>query len=506
MDHVLTAPDASRTLLGSPAVLHLRGLRTLRWALAPLVVLGCQPSRDAPARTLELAPCHVEGLDASALCGTLEVPLDHADPEDARIGLRVAVVPARREPRPDPVFLLAGGPGQGAVNAYAPVLSLLRELNRDRDIVLVDQRGTGESAPLRCERDDDDLRKLLDPTPDPERTLACRSRYEGLEHYLTPTAMDDLDLVRASLGYPQINLIGGSYGTRAALVYARQHPEHVRTMVLDGVAPVDMAIPQSFAADAQASFDRLVAACKRHPACAERFADPAADLDAILDRLAREPAEVVVPHPRTAVPTELTLSRDAVALGVRGLLYAPTVAGLLPLALAKARDGDYAPLVTQMALVGDSMAETMSEGLTMSVLCAEDVPFVDREAARADTTTTFVGAAVVETMSASCETWGVDPIDDAYREPVASDVPTLLLSGELDPVTPPRWAARAARTLSRSREVVVPGAGHGTITIPCVTGMVTRFVDAADPEVVDAACLDRLGPPPFVIDPSGPTP
>ncbi|MFO0635477.1 MAG: alpha/beta fold hydrolase [Nannocystaceae bacterium] len=475
--------------------------RLLCFASLVCGLTACAPGDAGPEPTAALHPCTVKGTTRAARCAEIVRPLDPARPEGPQVTLRVALLPASKAARRNPLYFFAGGPGQGAVEAFAPLLSGYDELGRDRDFVLVDQRGTGESAPLRCKPEGEpSLAERLDPTLDPSLLQQCLAGYDVDPRYFTTTiAAEDLDAVRAALGHGRIDLIGGSYGTRAALVYARAHPQHVGRIVIDGVAPVDMALPASFAHDGQAALDGVLSACEADPGCAERFPDQRRRLRAWLDGLARAPATIELPDPRTAAPTRVTVYRDSVAHAIRGLLYAPQLQALLPLTLERAMAGDYGPLVAQAVAFGDSVGDSMAQGMFLSVVCAEDVPFATAKPTEPDT---FLGDAFVALLRDACAQWPRAALEPGYRDPIVLEHPTLVLSGALDPVTPPRWGEHVLRGLSAGRHVVVPGAGHGTISDPCVAGLVHAFLDGDDG--FDDACVQQSVRPPFVLDLAGP--
>lgn len=465
-----------------------------------LLAIACG-SQEGPTRTLSLESCRLEGLGRAALCGVLERPEDPDAPDGAKVPLRVAVVPAADDLDKPPVFLLAGGPGQAATQAWPGVLSQLDAFTDDRDVVLVDQRGTGASRRLACSQPES-LAERLQLDYGRERLGDCLERLDAQPlHYTTPLAADDLDAVREALGYSSIDLVGGSYGTRAAMVYLRQYPQQVHAVVLDGLAPVDFAMPSSFAVDGQRALELLAADCDADPACRAAFGDVGQTLGRVLDAVGQGKS-VRVNDPRSGEKLEVRLDRDVVAGSVRGLLYQPTIASVLPVTLERALAGDFSPLVAQATLFSDALAENFAEGMFLSVICAEDVPFVTDEMVGADDT--FLGDIVVRELRRACETWPRAVLPEGYREPVRSDAPVLLLSGELDPVTPPRWAEHAAETLSKARHVVVPGTGHGTLHVGCVPELVRDFLDAADPAVVEPGCVDDLRRPPFFIDAAGP--
>ena len=442
---------------------------------------------------MPLSPCHIEGFPEEVLCGTHRVFEDRAARSGRTIDLKVAVVPAlRREADDDPLFILAGGPGQGATK-YGPLIPMaFREVRKSRDIVLVDLRGTGGSNPLGC--DLGDSLELLDG--DLDASLCLQGLKGDPRLYTTAPAVDDLDEVRAALGYPKINLWGGSYGTRAALVYAQRHPERVRSVVLDGAAPFEIALPLHNAWGAQRALDRLLADCAAERECRSAYPRLREELDEVFANL---PATASLRHPRTGKPLEMTVSRGGFASGLRGMLYTPAHASLVPWIIRSARQGDFAPFATLSLETAAWSTETMSLGLTLSVLCSEDVPRIrDTESAVRGT---FLGDFEIETWRRMCERWPRGPLPVLEKRPVQA--PALILSGDLDPVTPPRWGEVMKSHFSNALHVVVPGAGHNTSMTGCVPDLIARFVDG---ERVDASCVRKIRRPPFVIDPSGTAP
>ncbi len=478
------------------------------WVLsASLLVAGCRPgaATDREAPELELLPCLVRGIGAPAECGTLEVAENPERPEGRRIGLYVVRLPARAaEPLPDPLFLLAGGPGQAATEAFGPMIPLLHAVNQRRDIVMVDQRGTGASRPLDCELPKGLEGNLVEGVM-AQVARGCRQGLDAeLTQYTTRHAAADLDRVRAALGYARINLAGGSYGTRLALEYARRHGESLRSMALDGVAPRAMKLPLSMARDAERALARQFAACSDDPACKEAFGDLDRSFRDLCDGL---PRPIVVRDPRSGERVEVTMTRALFVQALRGLLYSPELTSLLPLTIEQAKGGDFSGFVAQASLLGESSEEAMSLGLFLSVVCAEDVAHITEAEIVAETEGTFLGRAVVDELRAACEGWPRAELEDDFAAPVVSRVPTLLLSGEMDPVTPPRWGDAAAEHLETARHLVVPGASHGTLLRGCTVSLFRDFLAAPDAVgALDASCLERAARdvPDFFIDFAGP--
>ena len=458
---------------------------------------------------MALSPCRIKGSGMHAQCGTLRVPENRAAPKGRQIDLFVAVVPAlARAPAADALFLLAGGPGQGASDAFGPLLGAFERVHRSRDMVLVDQRGTGKSHPLRCDLYDPGAplaARLSRDAVQEERFKKCLASYDAdPRFYGTSIAMQDLDDVRVALGYEQIDLWGGSYGTRAALVYLREHGEHVRAEVLDGVAPPSQIIPLTFARDAQRSMDMLFDSCAHDAACAKAFPGLHDRFAQLLHRLSREPARTTVADPLTGAPQEVSIGYDAFAAGLRGVLYQQDLASLVPLIVDRAARGDFAPFVAATAGLDAGYSRTMSFGLTFSVLCSEDLPFTSREQIVEQARDTFLGPGEALDFLKICSFWprGASP----SREPVRSDKPVLLLSGEIDPATPPRWAEEARRTLPDSVHLVVPGVGHGATAEGCGPQLIEKFLATAKTSSVDATCLSPLQRPPFFVSFAGPAP
>ena len=475
--------------------------------LLPLIVLLVLALPATPAAaTVPLEPCRLRGVEHDALCGQLRRPLNPSQPDGTMIDVHFAVLPAlARNKRPDPVFFLAGGPGQSAIDLAGPLSAQFARLSNRRDVVLVDQRGTGRSAPLICDRPEPTrpLREIADPAVQRAAMQTCLARLKALPHgdlrqYTTTIAMADLDAVRQALGVERINLIGGSYGTRAALEYLRQFPSAVRRAVIDGVAPPDMVLPLSFSTDAQSAFDALLADCEREAKCAQRYPDLRRQWSALLASL---PREVTVPHAVTGVDERLTLTRDMAAGLVRLPLYSPRLASALPAVIAQASAGRFAPLFgLASAMTGRRAVGDMSEGMHFSVICAEDYP---RLAQSTDRPGADFGGGFADIYRETCADWPRGDVPaDFYRVP-PTPAAVLVLSGGIDPVTPPRHGERVAEALGpTARHVVVPFAGHGVMSIGCMRDVLFRFIDAADDAEalkVDTSCVEGIPRPPAFL-------
>lgn len=482
---------------------------TCRILRAAALAVGVATAPALPA--LEFSPCELVPpggvAGPRAQCATLSVAEDRARPEGRRIELAIARIEPRRRPaQPDPLLFLAGGPGQSALESYGQVAPAFRELLADRAVVLVDQRGTGRSHPLRC-----DLPDSSDPTaPLPDAAMLAglaRDCLAGLDaevaHYTTRDYLADLEAVREALGVRQWNLVGGSYGTRVALSYIQAHPERVRSAVLDGVVPQDVALGQDHGAFLDAALAAQFARCRADAACAGAFGDPAATLAELRRRYRETPTTVIIPDPRSHRPIEVALNHETLAGTVRMFAYSPEYTALLPLLLHQAREGDPQPLLAQARILFADLEDIIAHGMQLSVGCSEDAPWLNPSA----DDDSLIGADLVGFMRAQCSVWPVPRAPGAFKQPVDSELPVLLLSGEFDPVTPPAYAERALATLANARHLVAPGQGHIVMTRGCMPTLVARFVRAGEVAAIgDADCLDTLAPWPFYLDFNGSAP
>jgi pimeloyl-ACP methyl ester carboxylesterase len=480
-----------------------------RAAAAFATLLAALPAAAAPG--VALSPCTlahpISPIRVAARCGTLAVPEDRARPDGRKILLAIAVVPAEApRPAPDPVFVLAGGPGQ-AIRELFPILapSFARTAGH-RDVVLVDQRGTGGSGRLACPSLDAPERVLADPAAELRAVAECaRSLRADLSRYGTADFVADLEAVRAALGYERVNAIGFSYGTRAALAWLKAHPDRIRSLVLDGVLAQQYAVGATAEQDGQRALDLLAGRCVGDPPCAAKLGAPGDDLRALRDRLAAAPERVRTRHPLTGAPIESAFGVDQLRAVVSAFLYQSETAAVLPVMLHAAVKGDLGPLAAQGVAATADLEAGLSRPLQLSVLCAEDAPFVDGGSPGMDAGL-FLGRSVRQALRAVCAAWPVGPAPGAARAPFRSDVPALLLGGEADPVTPPRWAELLARDLPNARQIVLAGQGHGVFGRGCVPRLVAEFLDAGGAAGLDLSCARAIRPPPVFIDLRGGSP
>lgn len=468
----------------------------------PAITPAVMAAAPHPSRA-KLQPCKVpaRGGEAEAFCGTYEVWENRAAKSGRKIGLKVVLIPALSpNPKPDPVFFFAGGPGQAASPLAGQLVD--DELRKNRDFVFIDQRGTGGPGRLFCSLGghDDDLQSYFVEMFPLGAVRECREELEkkaDLTLYTTDLAIDDFDEIRAWLGYGKINLLGGSYGTRAAQVYMKRHPKSVRAAVIAGVAPMDEPLSLSHAANGQRSLDLLLGWCEKDAACHAKFPAVRADFQAVMDRLAQGPVTVEVDHPHTHKGEQVTLSRDFLAEGIRWALYGDSEA--LPLMIHKAAGGDFAPLAQASVNSRLGAIDGIASGLLFSVTCAEDMPYIDPAEVPARTAGSFLGDYRVRQQLGACSVWPRGTAAPGHREALRTDIPVLLVSGERDPVTPPAFADRAARFLSRGKKIVVPWGSHGGDD-PCTLKIQRDFLRKGSAQGLDTSCLSRIKMPPFVLE------
>jgi pimeloyl-ACP methyl ester carboxylesterase len=446
----------------------------------------------------------------SAQCAVLDVAENPADPGGRHIGLFVARVPAiSRRKLADPLFVLAGGPGQAASSFYATVAGAFERIHRDRDIVLLDQRGTGKSNPLDCAQDEDRLYRASDAqiAAATARCLAALRPRAEVAYYTTAVAVADLEAVRAALGYERINLYGVSYGTRVAQEYLRRYPARVRAVVLDGVVPPALIVGPAIATDAEDALHGILARCAREAVCSASFGNPQQDYQTVRAALTQRAVSVEVADPATGLKQHLEFGAEQLASVLRLGGYSADYAALLPLLLhGAAGSADYTPLAAQFLLLQRSY-ESLAEGMHNSVVCAEDVPFYDTQHIdRAALARTFMGTAQVDGLTTVCRLWPHGPVSADLHAPLHSEVPALLLSGGDDPVTPPRYAVEAARGFSHALTITLPGFGHGQLTAPCIGRLMAQFLASATVTRLDTSCTALARPMPFFTSLSGPQP
>lgn len=483
--------------------------------------LGPKPGNDAPASaargplaavepvllgTIPFTPCSLSSPMAKdsleAMCATYTVPEDRAAPDGRRIALNVAWLQASGggEKMADPVFFLAGGPGQSAVDTFPALNPVFREVRKQRDVILVDQRGTGKSNPLACappEGDEDDY----DSSPEAMQAHAANcvealSKKADLRLYTTTDAVADLDAVRKAIGADQLNLVGVSYGTRVAQQYAMRHPDATRSIVLDSPVPNALGLGNIFARNLDDALALQFALCSKDPACRDKLGDPRAELDTLLTRLRANPVQVEYRDASTGEMKQGTLRAESVAGLVRMYAYMPLASGLLPKLIHEANAGRYANLMALSKMLVGDVKESMALGMQLSVVCSEDA---DSMVARAEDANTVLGNLMPSGMAAMCKAWPKGKVPADFNQPLATKVPALVLAGEFDPVTPPRYGEQIVKSLPNGRLFVLKGVGHGALGAGCMPKLFSQFIEKTDAKALDGKCLDTLAyPTPFI--------
>jgi pimeloyl-ACP methyl ester carboxylesterase len=457
----------------------------------------------AGAGDLRLAPCADPKLKP-AKCGTYTVWENREAKSGRTIDLNVVVLQATGAQRkPDPVFVLLGGPGEGSTAAADWYSS--DPVRASRDIVMVDSRGTGKSNGLHCPiQKDGPLQNFL-PTLNLEILKTCRPELEkraDLRFYLTPYAMDDLDDVRAALGYDKINLDGGSYGTTAALVYIRQHEDRVRTAALWASTAMSQPIPLLFASDSENALRNVFRDCYAESACKAAFPALEADYKRAVARIESGPVRVTVTDPRNKKPAEVTLDADAFAESLRAMLYKPEAMRSIPLLLHKAAAGDYRAFAEFQLMRNIDLNGAIADGLYFAITCTEDIDRTDPQEVTANGRGTFLADHRARPHIEGCKGWPRGKLPPGFGEEVKSDVPVLIINGDNDPATPPSAGRAAMSRLSNARMIVVPHGGHsfeGLIGEDCIKNLGAQFLETADQRSLDVACVKDIKHQPFIL-------
>lgn len=485
--------------------------KTFSGALAVLFALLLPALGQAQ---LEFEDCRIHAGPGypgiKARCADFERPLDPSSAGSPTITLFVAVIPALTlEPHPDPFVPIAGGPGQASSEFYAAQASAFEFIRRNRDILLVDQRGTGKSAALTCEFDDE----AFDGDMSKEASAAAaRQCLDELPHdpryFTTSVAVSDLEALRQVQGYAALNLYGVSYGSRVAQHYLRRYPEATRTVILDGVLPPQVVLGPTIAIEAQLALNAIFARCEVNESCATRFPDSGEKFAQLKSRLADAPVMVDISDPVTGQRESVRFGHGELAGALRILSYHPSTTALIPLLIHEAAAGNYMPLASQYRMVVSSLSDALSIGMHNAVVCTEDAPLFDPDAVdRAALEATYMGPVQLDALEAICSVWPAGVLDDGLHVPLTTDLPVLLLSGDADPVTPPAFAELAAAGMANSRHLVGKDQGHGQAARPCIPELMADFVARASVDDLDEQCLaERQFAMPFFLDFTGPSP
>lgn len=457
--------------------------------------------------TSKLRPCRLFGIEEEALCGKLTVFENRETRTGRTIDLNVVVLPAlEAKNKAEPLFELAGGPGAAASNSANFYAIEGKEYRRNRDVVLVDQRGTGKSNPLTAKsrkKTPQDYLTEMYPVEYVKNLRRSLEKHADLTQYTTSTAMDDLDDVRAWLGYERINLFGLSYGTQAVLVYLRQHPERVHCAIIMGVAPTYLKMPLYHAQAAARAMELLLEECEKDSTCHEAFPQVRQEWQDLLSQLTNEPARAQYSENEKTAPMTVEIQRDILMERVRSWMYARDKQRRIPFIIHQAAHGDFAPFLNEA--ISPSITDFIADGMYLSVTCAEDVPFIDQAAAAKLNEGNPFGNYRVTQQTRACNLWPRGKIPADYQDPVSSNAPVLIFSGNMDPVTPPQRGDEVAKYMPNSRHIIIPQGGHGLEGLSnadCVDHMIIEFMDKGSAQDLDTSCIEEMMAPPFVTSAS----
>ncbi|MFD1089436.1 alpha/beta hydrolase [Shewanella seohaensis] len=435
--------------------------------------------------------CYVEGVSDRLNCGFVTMPENPNKPDGKQIQVHYVVLPAVKNVNHEEALLaIAGGPGQSAIDNAAGFDSMLNKVRQQRDILLIDQRGTGRSNPLNCDSgpqsplaiDEDNVDTLVE-------AQKCRDQLTGSDvtQYGSLNAVKDFEAVRAHLGYKKLHLYGISYGTRMAQLYMRLYPEHLATVTLDGIVPMQQSVLEIGSA-IERGFDLLFKDCQETAACHAEFPELKAEFDQVVAKLSQGPVMEQVHDPVTGEKTLLTMTRSKFYGAIRMALYQTNVRALVPHAIHQAAKGNYQPLLGLFALTTDNAG--MAMGMHASVVCGEDMHRIT-PAMREQAKNSYVGKTMLESLETSCSVWKVPAVDANFSEPIKSDIPTLLLSGEIDPATPPSWGELAMEKLTNAKHFVAPYATHGVAYQSCANNLIAELVRTGSVKDLDGECLKK---------------
>jgi pimeloyl-ACP methyl ester carboxylesterase len=453
-----------------------------------------------------LAFCHIENYSQEVLCGTHQVPENPNQPDGKKIDIKFVVIPSISETKEaDPLVFFAGGPGQSAIDSAPFVARAFREVNESRDIVLIDQRGMGASNPLTCDVDTEEFMGLS-PDESIRQSMQllkdCLAKMDAdVTQYTQDNANRDFNEILLALGYNKVNIVGVSWGTRTSLLYASKYPEHVRTAIMDGMAPISNKVPLFANEDAQAAIEQLFIDCQQDVACAKAFPNLKADFQSILKKLEQDRTLTML-DPNSGKLTEVTVNRDVFVNGIRGILYSSNLTRLLPIIVEQAKADDYRALIAISSAVGDT---GMAIGASLTILCSEEMARITDNQITAANAKGFVGNAMIRIYQQACEFWPHAPLPAIYNEQLGAEVPTLLLSGAVDPITPPKWGDAMQLLMPNSVHFIAANTGHNVSPVGCAPKLMAQFINQADFEDLDGSCLTEVKRPSFFTSNSGPS-
>ena len=472
-----------------------------------IACLGISAAHALELGQLSFKSCEIgKGLNLmKAECSNLTVPQNYAEPDGVKLQLHVALIASSaRKPQADPAVYLAGGPGQSASESFAQIAAGFQEIMKDRHVLLLDQRGTGLSHALKCTMPEEDYQEMPDDTMLRKLTREClQAQNVDPQFFTTTDATKDLETLRVAIGAPQLNLIGFSYGTRVAQQFAMHYPKSTRSLILDGIAPNQLILGSDHAQALDEALAKQFARCAADKACFARFGDPAKTLNELIADLTANPREIEISNPLNGKPSKLPLGIGALQGMARFYAYSSETAALVPLLMDEAKHGRPQAMLAQSEMAGRNLTDAMSLGMQLSVMCSEDNEFLKFDASNQ---ARLLGNQMQETLNVQCQEWpkGARPKD--FFQPLTGDIPTLLVSGEFDPVTPARYGDTVLKGLSNAVHIVAPAQGHINLGRGCIPKLAGQFMADLAPKKLDTACVKKITPAPFFLEFTGPAP
>jgi pimeloyl-ACP methyl ester carboxylesterase len=460
--------------------------------------------------------CRLAAMDRlntlAAKCAWLPVAENPAQPDMRRINLKVAKIPAlTSDSKKDPLTVISGGPGGSSIEFYTLHAQAFFEIARSRDILLIDQRGTGDSNPLDCAklqplRDkmaNDTGSAIISAAGDCHAALQADTRY-----YTTSVAVQDIDYVRQKLGYEKLNIYGISYGTRVALHYMRRYPQQTRAVILDAVLPPEVILGPEIAVNSQQALDIIVKRCADDEFCNMAYPVLGRELGELLSRLRQQSITVKVQDSITQQFADQQLTEEDLLNLLRLMVYRTETASILPQLIYQAKSsGHYAPLKMLAMQYTDQLSDQINIGMHNSIICTEDIPFLNETSYdKEKLSSTYLGTRLLDYLQAVCKAWPAGIMDADLKHPLKSSIPALLLSGSADPITPPVYAEQVVKGLSNAVHLVGLGQGHGLLLSGCVSKLMQKFIETASPAELDTRCMDDMRADPFFINPNGSIP
>ncbi|WP_445773763.1 alpha/beta hydrolase [Shewanella sp.] len=484
----------------STAQLRATGLcqsvtRVSRWVAVAAAILVANYSSAETTDTLVAAPaktttCYLDGLDEQFQCGKITVPENPKQVDGKQIDIHFAILPAIKNTHPDEALLaISGGPGQSAIENAAGFNRMLTKVRQQRDILLIDQRGTGQSNLLSCDDENMSVLSINDSELDTvAMTEACLASIDAdVTQYGSNNAVKDFEAVRQFLGYQKLHLYGISYGSRMAQLYMRHYPEALATVTLDGVVPMQQSLV-AIGSSIERGLNVLWRDCQSNSECQQHFPDLVNNYNTVDQLLATAPISQQVRDPRTNELAEFMLTRGKFTGAIRMAMYMPNIRALIPHAIHQAAQGNYQPILGIYTLTADST--DIALGMHSSVVCGEDIHRIT-EQMRKDAKESYIAGSMLDGLVKTCEGWPIPPEDDSFGQPIDSDIPTLLLSGELDPATPPNWGAMAQEKLTKSKHFIAPYATHGVAYQSCGNDLIAQLVDQGSLKDINGDCLQK---------------